>query len=412
MPPRVTTLFFDMNSYFASVWQAEEPGLRGRPLGIATTDAPGASLIAASKEAKAAGVRGIVRVGEARRICPAIQIRPAMHDLFVDYHHRILRAVDTVIPIHKAHSVDECSCLLMGSQQDLPVALRLGRDVQQVILDQVSPALTCSVGVAPNKLLAKIAAELHKPSGLNWLTADVLPEKIAHLKLGDLPGVSKGMLARLDRAGVQDVRALFAMSPKGARALWHSVEGERFLRQLHGETVEYPKTERHSLGHGQQLTPQNRTPEGARLVARRLLIKAGSRLRREGLFARSLHVSAKCGVHGRYGSEGEVTATQDTFTLLAAFDRYWARIPLEEPYSVGIMLGGLVARADHVADLFEDREAGVQTPREALCATIDGLNRKYGQDAVRIGQLPPHKVAYSGAKIAFGRIPEVDEFHE
>ncbi|WP_179378412.1 Y-family DNA polymerase [Jannaschia marina] len=401
-----------MNSFFASVCQAEEPALMARAVGVVTTDAPGAALIAASREAKARGVGMGTRLEEARRLCPGIAVRAARHDLFVDYHHRIRAAVETVLPIDIAHSVDEFSCRLMGRQQALDAALALGAEVQRVIRAEVHPALTCSVGVAPNKLLAKIAAELRKPEGLDWLAPEVLPDKIAHLSPTDLPGIAGGLGPRLARAGIRTVADLHALTPKAARHLWGNVEGERFLRQLHGETVAAPETQRHSLGHGQRLTPQNRTPEAARAVARRLLVKAAARLRREGGFARSLHVGLKCADHGAQSASGEITPTRDTFDLSRAFDRYWARLPCRHPISVSVMLGALQDEADHVADLFETRAAGEATAREGLCTAIDALNARFGQDTVRFGELPPHKVPYTGAKIAFGRIPDRAEFNE
>ncbi|WP_316014828.1 hypothetical protein [Roseobacter sp. HKCCA0434] len=410
MEPQVATLFFDMNSYFASVWQAEDPALRGRPVGVVTTDAPGAAMIAASREAKRMGIN-MMRVAEARRICPEIAIREARHDLFVDYHHRIRAAVDTVLPIRMAHSVDEFSCDLTGSQCGLSRALALGRAVQDAIHAQVSPALDCSVGVAPNKLLAKIAAGLRKPA-VDWLHPDVMPGKIAHLALGDIPGVSKGIFTRLSRAGIRDVTQLHALSPKAARHLWRNVEGERFIRQLQGERVVYPETERHSLGHGQVLTPANRTGEGARLVARRLLVKAAARLRREGMLAGSLHVSVKCAVRGRVSAERRIGATQDSFDLLRSFSDCWGQLRFGEPVSVSVMLGGLAEIAEHSGDLLGARQGGTRTPREDLCAAIDALNKTFGQDTIRYGELPPHKVAYTGAKIAFQRIPDREEFHE
>ena len=410
MEPQVSTLFFDMNSFFASVWQAEEPALVGRPVAVCTTIAPGAAIIAASREAKALGIN-MMRIAEARRICPDIALREARHDLFVDYHHRIREAVETVIPIDRAHSVDEFSCRLTGSQQGLAKALETGRNVQRAILDQVSPALFCSVGVAPNKMLAKVAAGLRKPA-VDWLHPSVMPDKIAHLRLADLPGVSRGILPRLARAGIRDVRALHAMPPKAARHLWGNVEGERFLRQLQGEQVVYPEMERHSLGHGQILTPANRTPEGARLVARRLLVKAASRLRREGLVAGSLHVSAKDETGTRRSTDGQITPTRDSFTLLRTFERYWARLGIRDPVSVSVMLGGLREIGAAPDDLFTSTPQGGPTPREALCAELDRLNALYGQDTIRFGELPPHKVAYTGAKIAFNRIPDRAEFNE
>lgn len=413
MSLQVSTLFFDMNSFFASVAQQEEPALIGRPVGVLTTDAPGAACIAASIEAKWRGVKMGTRQHEARQLCPGIVFRPARHDVCVAYHHAIRAAVETVLPIEAAHSVDEFSCRLMEREQELDTALTLARAVQQVILDKVGRAMRCSVGVAPNRLLAKIAAELEKPSGINWLHPSVMPDKIAHLDLSDLPGVSRGMRPRLERAGVHDIRTLYALAPKQARHLWGNVNGERFLRELRGETVVWPQTRGKSIGHGQQLTAANRTPDGARLVARRLLVKAASRLRREGLLARSLYVGVKCEHLGRMTWHGTIRATQDSFFLLEVFEACWARFLVRKPLSVNVMLGQLAPLATHVGDLFEDRPgAGLPTRREALCLAIDALNQRFGQDTVRFGLLPPHRVPYTGAKIAFHRVPDRVEFRE
>jgi Nucleotidyltransferase/DNA polymerase involved in DNA repair len=409
LPPlRVSTLFFDMNSYYASVAQAEEPALMGRPVGVLTTDAPNAACIAASVEAKRHGVRMGTRQDEARRLCPGIVFRPVKHDICVNYHHAILQAVETVIPVHRVWSIDECSCLLTGSEQELSRALEIGRDLQHAVLTQVSPALRCSVGLGPTRLLAKVAAELEKPMGLHWLTPEVLPDRIAHLALDDLPGVSWRMKARLEAAGIPDVVTLYRIAPKRARAIWGNVAGERFIRELRGETVVWPETKRGMIGHGQVLTGPNATPEGARLVTRRLLIKAASRLRREGFCARSLSISVKCKSGSRQRRDGTIRATQDTFFLLDVLAGYWEELPLcPRPKAVSVMLGGLISRARVMDDLFAPSE-----DRAPLCLAIDRLNQRFGQDTVRYGLLPPHHVPYTGAKIAFGRIPLAEDFRE
>jgi nucleotidyltransferase/DNA polymerase involved in DNA repair len=306
MSDRVQYLFFDMNSYFASVAQAEEPHLMGRPVGVLTTNAPNAACIASSIEAKNAGVRMGTRQTEARLLCPDIVFRAVKHDVCVRYHHAIKQAVETIIPIQKAFSVDEFSCLLMGTQQQLPKAKELGRALQAAILHQVHPALRCSVGLGATRLLGKIAAELQKPAGLNWLLPHEMPAKIAHLELNDMPGISSRMKTRLEQAGINTIAQLYDLAPKKARAIWGSVAGERFIRELRGETVVWPETQRGMFGHGQILTGKNATPDGARLVARRLLVKAAARLRREGFCASALHISAKCEVLSRQTQEGKI----------------------------------------------------------------------------------------------------------
>lgn len=407
---RVSTLFFDMNSFYASVAQAEEPALMGRPVGVLTTDAPNAACIAASIDAKRQGVGMGTRQDEARRLCPGIVFRPVKHDVCVRYHHAILRAVETILPIHRVWSIDECSCLLTGSEQDLDRATQIGRALQQAVLTQVSPALHCSIGLGPNRFLAKVAAGLKKPGGINWLLPHILPDRIAHLALDDLPGISRRMQTRLQAAGITDICALFAMDPKAARHLWGNVAGERFLRELRGETTVWPETRRGMIGHGQVLTGANKTPEGARLVVRRLLVKAAARLRREGFFARSLSVGVKCGQHGRSGRDGEIKPTQDTLFLLKTLDRYWADLPVRRPLAVHVTLAGLIPAHAVITDLFDGPAAA--KPEARLCRVIDALNQRFGQDTVRFGQLPPHHVPYTGAKIAFGRIPVAEDFQE
>lgn len=410
MSQRVSTLFFDMNSFYASVAQAEEPALIGRPVGVLTADAPNAACIAASIEAKRCGVGMGTRQDEARALCPGIVFRPVKHDICVRYHHAILRAVDTVLPVHRVFSIDECSCLLTGSQQELPRALELGRALQAAVLREVHPALRCSVGLAPTRLLAKIAAGLEKPGGLHWLLPEILPDRIAGMALDDLPGISWRMRDRLIAAGVEDVTALYALDPKRARAIWGSVAGERFLRELRGETVVWPETQRGMIGHGQVLTGGNKTVEGARLVARRLVVKAAARLRREGFLARSLHLSLRLEDGSRPGMEGQIRATQDTFFLLETLDRYWAKLPRYRIKTVSVTLGGLLALGQETGDLF-DAPVAEDAP-VGLCRAIDRLNLRYGQNTVRFGELPPQYVAYTGAKIAFGRIPVAEDFLE
>jgi nucleotidyltransferase/DNA polymerase involved in DNA repair len=405
-------LFFDMNSFYASVAQAEEPVLTGRPVGILTTDSRYATCIAASVEAKRAGVKMGTKQEDARRMCPGIVFRVVKHDVCVHYHHKILAAVDTILPVDRVWSIDECSCRLTASQQNLSEALILARLVQNAILTRVSPALRCSIGIAPTRLLAKIAAGLEKPGGMHWLSPDVLPQKISHLDLDDLPGIAKNMAARLQAAGISSIEQLYRLEPKAARLIWKSVAGERFIRELRGESVEWPETKRSMIGHGQVLTRGNRSVEGARLVARRLLVKAASRLRREDFFARSLAISVKCETAGRVGYEGRIKATQDSLALLDTFDRYWASLYYERPMAVNVFLGGLIKSSDVPRDLFDVAPTAQQKKSAPLSRMVDKLNLRFGQNTVRYGQLPPHHVPYTGAKIAFGRIPDTEDFFE
>lgn len=409
----VNYLFLDMNSYFASVAQQEEPPLRGKPVGIVTVDKSGACCIAASYEAKAFGIGVGTRREEALELCPKIQFREAKHDLYVEYHHQIKQAIERIYPIEKTHSVDEVACRLIGTSRRLEKAMDIGEAMRESIATHVGSAMRCSIGLGSSKLLAKMAGEMKKPDGLEWLTPEVMPNKLEGFKLSDLPGIGKRMEHRLLRAGILDIKSLYDLEAKHARKLWNNVNGERFIMALRGHDIPDPETKRSSLGHGQILTSGNRNLEGARLVARRLLIKAATRLRRDGYFTNHLYISGKCDLRGKRGVANAIPATQDTFELLHHFSRLWPQLQLKQPGSVSIMLGGLTDETQHTADLFEHREAsGISNTREELCAAVDALNQKFGQDTIIYGEAPKEITKYTGAKIAFGRIPAREEFRD
>lgn len=409
----VNFIYVDMNSYFASVEQQEDPSIRGKPVGIVTIAKGNAACIAASYEAKKYFVGVGTRMRDAKKACPDIVFRAARHDVYVDYHHRIIAAVENIYPVEATHSVDEFSCRLTGIDTELERAKVLAEQIRASIYDKVGVALNCSIGLGSSLFLAKLAGELKKPKGLDWLTAEDLPQKIAHLRLKELPGIGRSMAERLVGANINTVPELYAMTPKHARKVWNSVNGERFLLALHGKDVPPVQTKSRSLGHSQILSPINRVPKNARLVARRLLIKAATRLRRSGFFAAKLYLSVKCAQRGRRSVQWKISLTQDSFYLLGLFNKMWAELAPLKPLSVSVMLGGFVDRYNCSADLFVERSApGAPTKREVLCSQVDRLNQRFGQDTIIYGKKQVEIAPYTGAKIAFGRIPTVEEFKD
>ena len=195
--PRVAWLFLDLNSYFASVEQELQPRLRGRPVAVVPLLADTTCCIAASYEAKAFGVRTGTTVGDAKRMCKGIELIEARHEVYVEYHHKIIEAVETCVPVSAVMSIDEMACRLIGREQPLLASLDLARRVKQAVRDRAGSTLRCSVGLAPNRYLAKIASDMEKPDGLVALTPDILHAALSGLTPRDLPGVGARMERRL-----------------------------------------------------------------------------------------------------------------------------------------------------------------------------------------------------------------------
>src|SRR5207302_3894132 len=179
---QVHWLFLDMNSYFASVEQEVRPELRGKPTAVVTVDVDSTVCIAASYEAKKYGVSTGTQLGEAKKKCPELQVVEARHELYVEYHEKIKKAVeDNCLHISKIVSVDEMECRLMGRERQLKNAQALAQKVKETIRS-VGSTLRCSVGLAPNRFLAKVASNMKKPDGLVTLTLSQLPEVLFSLK--------------------------------------------------------------------------------------------------------------------------------------------------------------------------------------------------------------------------------------
>ena len=438
----VRWLFLDFDSYFASVEQQERPETRGRPLIVVPledTEATGA--IAVSREAKRLGIRRGMRVEEARRLCPDVAVVPARHEVYVHWHHRLVAEIERHLPIDLVHSIDELSARLGRSQQVPETARLLAQGIKRGIATRVGVALTCSIGLAPSRLLAKLAAEMDKPDGLRVLTRADLPEAIAHLPLEEIPGISGGIARRLAAAGIRDVIGLWRLAPKQARAIWGNVTGERFIRALHGEDVDPPPPgPPRSLGHGRVLAPEHRTPTAAWPVACALLLKAAARLRRVEMTAAALTLTVSWLVREPTASrpaflraasssslrirsdDGGLALTvrflpsADSFVFLRALERAWAQLEKQARSrrnprlrNVYVYLHELQPENARQLDLFADRETR-REERERLWAEIDRLNRRFGGRTVEPAALKHLDLKYLGAKIAFGRIPAPEDF--
>jgi len=421
--PALNWLFVDLNSYFASVEQEVRPDLRGRPVAVVPMMADTTVCIAASYEAKAFGVKTGTLVGEAKRMCPELVLMEARHELYVDYHHRIVEAVESCLPVTAVLSIDEMACRLMGRERPLLAALDLGRRVKAAIREKVGPMLRSSVGLATNRYLAKVASDMEKPDGLVALPLDLLPEALRQLTLRDLPGIGPRTEKRLNEKGLHTMEQLLALDCEKAGELWGSVWGERLWHWLRGEDFDMTETEHlKSLSHQHVLAPEMRTPEKAWAVAHKLLHKAAMRLRAGGLWASSIGLAVgftgpkgERGPVSNYGvptkgwkSELKLSECQDNPTLIAALTRLWASRPVgkefEHPYFIGVHLDGLVPDRLHSLNLFDGTED--EQSRARLLAVMDQLNNKYGMSTLAPATM---LTAYKSAptRIAFHSIPDL-----
>ncbi len=413
-------LFLDLNSYFASVEQQERPELRGRPIAVVPMETDSTCAIAASREARAYGVKTGTMIFEAKRLCPRLICVPARHRIYVDYHHRVIDEVIRHVPIDRIWSIDELASRLPPRLRNREDAIAAAQRLKQGMRKNIGACITCSIGIAPNSFLAKIATDLQKPDGLVILEPGALPGPLLDLKLKDIPGINVSMERRLIQAGITSVEQLWTVPPKHARQIWGSVAGERFYYNLHGYDIPVLESDNtSSVGHSRVLDPALRHPAAARLIARRLAIKAAARLRRKENYATSFYMSVRTTDKQRWDSEIRMEPSQDNFSFLEALDSLWALMLAElRPQAikkVSLTLTRLRQNHEMTNDLFTTSSPAIQKTlrrREDLSRVMDIINDRYGAETLRLGAAPCSNAGSFGTKIAFSRIPDRAEFHE
>jgi DNA polymerase-4 len=405
MPLR--SLFIDFNSYFASVEQQMRPELRHRPVAVAPVLTETTCCIAVSYEAKPFGLYTGMQVAKARQACPGLEVIEARPSLYVETHQQIHEVVDSCMAVEEVHSIDEMSCRLTRNWQRRDDALQLARQIKRKLAAQIGEYVRCSIGIAPNVLLAKAACDIQKPDGLVVFEDKNLPHCLYDLELRDLNGIGPRMEKRLQSVGIKTVEQLCAQPRAALRKIWRNVAGERIYDALHGAIVSYPATQKSMVGHSHVLAPAQRNDEEARAVLLRLLQKAALRLRRMQYFTRGLELFIEYVGDVDFSKTLTFRETQDTFELMQIFNQLWRQRPHPppKPLMVGVSFFDLVAENNYTPSLF--RENGAEK-RRRLSTITDQINARFGKLAVYFAAA--HQARNSAPmRIAFSFVPE-EEF--
>lgn len=196
-----TILHVDMNAFFASVEQKANPHLRGKPV-LVCGNPDGRTVVAtASYEARRYGVKTGMTIPEAKRLCPHAILVQCDPDKYVNVSTRLLSIYRSFTPLVEAFSVDEAFLDLTGTQRLWGSPLRVAQKIKSEIKRRLG--LLCSVGIASNKLLSKLASNLQKPDGLVYLKEEDVPRVLEKLPVSELCGIGPKLMIHLNHLGVE-----------------------------------------------------------------------------------------------------------------------------------------------------------------------------------------------------------------
>jgi DNA polymerase IV len=399
-------LYVDFNSYFASVEQQLRPELRGKPVAVVPMIADTTCAIAASIEAKRFGVKTLTNVADARRLCPEIIFVESRPSVYVEFHQRAKTVVESCAPIADVNSIDEMWIRLTGRDQPRLAAEKLALEIKYRLSKQLGECITCSIGIAPNTFLAKTASDMKKPDGLIVIEQADLPHALMSLKLNHFVGIGKKMLQRLNDHGINSTPELLGASQAKLREVWGGIEGERFWQKLRGEDVSTRETQTSSISHSHVLAPDVRKHDKALAILSRLTQKAAMRLRDGDYVTNNIAIAIKLRGGETYKTHQRIDATDRSATILSTVNSLYETLMLERavrngsPMQVGMVLGGLQAKAGQSLSLFD-----AQPNTEKLDRVVDELNLKYGNNTLFWGGAFGARQSARMA-IAFNHIPD------
>lgn len=382
MPASRSILHVDMDAFFASVEQLDDPSLRGRPVLVGGTG-PRGVVAAASYEARAFGCHSAMPSAVARRLCPHAVFVKGSFARYKELSSRVFEILESFTPRVQPVSIDEAFMDVTGSAALFGDALAIARDVRTRVRRETG--LTASVGVAPNKFLAKLASDLDKPDGLTVIEPDRIHETLDPLPVGRIWGVGQAAERKLHALGVRTIGDLRALPREVLDARFGSF-GERLWRLSRGlddrpvHTDREAKTISHERTFAQNLTD----PDAVRTIILDLGEQVARRLRRHGRFARTVSVKIRFGDFETVTRSSTLESPTDRTGVIAGearglFDAWASSFRSVRLIGVGV---SQLSETPGQAGLFD---AGEQTRDRAVDRAADEITRRFGEGAIRLG---------------------------
>ena len=399
------TLYIDLNSCFATIEQQARPMLRGRPVAITNRLVPNSCIIAASYEAKALGVKVGMRRREAQTICPDLIYAETEPSKYIFVHNKFKAIMADYSADTTMKSIDEGVINLAEAPESVfrrPRA-EIGQEIKHRLRTEIGDYMRCNVGIASNRFLAKLAAELHKPDGLDEITPENQRKIFATLKLQDLPGINVGMETRLNAVGIfTPLQFLDADEETLVKMVCRSIDGSKWYRRLRGVEVDDTASDIKSIGR--QYVLESGRLSRAEIEARILHLAedAGYRLRSKGLYARGIYLWLQ-----DFGDMPHHTSTilrepihSDQDIQRVARELY-AKLP-DAARIIGITLYKLENQPTAQLSL---NQAALDR-QDRICAAEDKINYRFG--ARKIHSADTLGTAHVKTKIPFGSVRYLD----
>lgn len=406
-PAASTIMLMDVNSCFATIEQQANPLLRGKPVAVAAFTTPGGCILAASVEAKKLGIKTGMRVRDGQKIYKNLIVLPPDPWKYRNVHLGLRKIISGYTDDFSPKSIDEFVLNLknypvLRSKNIRDVALEIKRKIR----DEIGEWITVSIGIAPNRYLAKIAAGLHKPDGLDEINKDNFLDIYSGLKLTDLTGIKTRSAVRLNSVGIYNVLDFYHAPLWKIKAAFHSITSKYWYTRLRGYEVDDVEFGRRSYGNSVAIGVSISGKSEIAPILSNLVEKMSARMRAAGYTARGVHLSLiyKDGSSWHQGrsSQKRLFDSRDIF-------RESLKLLYKSPFSgnvhnIAVSVFDLENSSDLQLNFFENVER-----KKLLMRAVDSVNESFGDFVIRPARMLMGKQKVLD-RIAFGGVKELAEF--
>lgn len=379
-PSRI--MHVDLNSCYAIIEQQANPLLRHKPVGVAAYTSPGGFILAASYEARRLGIK-MMRVRDAQKICKDIIILPPDPEKYYDAHRRFREVLERYTSDVTPKSIDEFVVDFKGSKalHEGSSLTSIGHQIKRDIAASLGEYVTVNIGIAPNRFLAKAAAGLHKPDGMDVITGKDIRDLYAGLALLDLPGINYRYKARLNLAGIfTPLEFLDAPLHKLKSEVFKSIVGYYWYLRLRGYEVDAVKFGTKSFGNDYAVGDKTDDPETVKRLLMKLCEKTGRRLRKHDYQAQGVFLGLGFENNTWWGqskrTKSLIYSTQDIYVHIVKLLR---EVPFPARVThLNIAVFDVVPATPIQLGLFD----GTRLDTHSLARASDKINDQYGEFTV------------------------------
>lgn len=378
-------LHVDMNAFYCSVHEAEEPELyRGKATAVAgSSEVRKGVIVTCSYTARSRGISTGMVVHQALKKCPdLIVIRPDFH-LYRRYSKEFMKIAYSYTPLLEATSIDECYLDITGSRQ-FGTPLEIAESIQTRIRDELG--MPCSIGIAPNKLLAKMASDLKKPNGISILRMRDVPQILWHRPCNEMFGIGKKTAEKLKKLGIETIGQL-AKSDERMLTDVFGINGSWLKNSANGinhSAVQAEREANKSIGHTTTLPADISEMDDVHRVLLNISDQVARRLRKHEMLSQGIQITIRTpDMKTITRSRMMEVPTEDASIIYreacALFAKHWrGGKPVR---MLGVTLQTLIPREESAIqlDLFEYEQ---KPKKENLIRIMDQLRDKFGENAV------------------------------